>query len=170
MQCLYVLYDERCGLCRTAKVWASTRAAYVPLVFLAAGSDEARRRLLGLNHSAAPEELVAVSDEGEVYRNDAAWIMCLYALEETREWSLRLATPLLRPLARQAFTAISHGRCRLSQWLGLDDHGAAAELRRVPLPACELSATASPLQRVHELVAASSESENEERSHSFRIS
>ena len=93
MERLYVLYDERCGLCRWAREWASTQPAYIALTFLAAGSDEARRLFPGLSESSAPEELVVVGDRGEVYRNDSAWIMCLFALEAYREWANRLATP-----------------------------------------------------------------------------
>lgn len=153
MECLYVLYDDRCGLCRTMKNWAKYQPAFVPLVFLAAGSDRARKMFPGLGGSGAPEELIAVSDEGHVYRNDGAWIMCLYALVETREWALRLGSPLLRPLAKQAFTAVSHGRGTISQWLGLDDHDASERLKRVSVPPCDLQPSASPLQQIHELVA-----------------
>lgn len=153
MRCLYVIYDERCGLCRRARNWASTQPAFVPLVFLAAGSTEAHERFPGLAGSAEPEELVAVSDEGHVYRNEAAWIMCLYALVETREWSLRLGSPLLRPLARQAFTTVSHERGRISRWLGLDDREASERLGRVVVPPCDGPPAASPLQRIHALAA-----------------
>ena len=50
---------------------------------------------------------MVVSDEGAVYRDGSAWIMCLFALEEYRDWANRLAHPLLRPLARQAFALLS---------------------------------------------------------------
>ena len=56
-----------------------------------------------LRQTVSDLELVVVDDSGGVYRNGSAWIMCLYALREYREWSLRLATPALFPLARQAF-------------------------------------------------------------------
>ena len=58
-----------------------------------------------------------VSDEGHIYRDSSAWIMCLYALEDYREWSLRLASPALRPFARQAFAFVSKHRSSISQWL-----------------------------------------------------
>ena len=153
MECLYVLYDDHCGLCRAVKKWAQAQPTFVPLVFVAAGSDRANEIYPGLGDSGEPEELVVVSDEGHVYRHDGAWIMCLYALVETREWSLRLASPMLRPLAKQAFTAISHGRGTVSRWLGLDDYETALDLKKVTLPLyCDLEVAASPLQRVRELV------------------
>ena len=139
MQRLTVLYDDRCGLCRWAKTWARSQRTLVTLEFVAAGSDEARRRFPSLASAGPPEELVAVSDEGHVYRNDSAWILCLYALEDYREWSVRLADPLLRPLARQAFALVSRGRLGISRWLGLTEtEGVAARLRTVEIPPCRL--------------------------------
>ncbi len=145
MQHLYVLYDDRCGLCRWIKGWATEQPAFIPLVFIPAG--EAERLIPGASTPGVPEELVVVSDEGEVYRGDSAWIMCFYALEEFREWSLRLASPALRPLARKAFALVSRHRVNVSDWLGLTDDEAARVFGRVDAPACEIDG--SPLRRIH---------------------
>jgi predicted DCC family thiol-disulfide oxidoreductase YuxK len=142
MQRLYVLYDARCGLCRLARLWASSQPAFIELIFIAAGSDEAKMRFPGLSTSDLPEELIVVSEEGEIYKDSSAWIMCLYALEDYREWSLRLASPLLRPLARQAFVLVSKNRKHISHWLQLSDREAAAVLNRIDAPSCAW--TASP--------------------------
>jgi hypothetical protein len=65
--------------------------------------------------------------------------MCLYALEDFREWSLRLAAPSLRPLARQAFALVSRSRRSISQWLGLlPDAELVDTLSRVEAPACRM--------------------------------
>ncbi len=61
-----------------------------------------------------------ISDSGEVWKGDAAWIMVLWALRETREWSLRLASPALRPLARAACHLLSQNRYTISRWLAGD--------------------------------------------------
>ena len=83
------------------------------------------------------EELVVVSEEGGVYREGNAWIMCLFALEEYRDWANRLAHPLLRPLARQGFALLSGQRSRISRWLSLASEREIAEtLRGVGAPAC----------------------------------
>ncbi|MEO7652540.1 MAG: hypothetical protein ABIZ80_18920 [Bryobacteraceae bacterium] len=66
-----------------------------------------------------PEELVAVSDLGEVYRGDKAWITVLWALRGYRGLARRLASPSLRPLAREAIRVISASRQSLSAWLEL---------------------------------------------------
>jgi predicted DCC family thiol-disulfide oxidoreductase YuxK len=139
MRRLYVLYDARCGLCSWARRWVKGQPAFVELVFLGAESTEALRRFPGLTKPGEPEELIVVSDEGGIYRGGDAWLMCLYALEEFREWSLRLAAPALRPMARQAFALVSRSRSAVSRWLGLlPDAELADTLARVEAPACAI--------------------------------
>jgi predicted DCC family thiol-disulfide oxidoreductase YuxK len=139
MRRLFVLYDERCGLCSWARRWLARQPAFLELSFLPAGSALAAARFPGLVRPGRPEELVVVSDDGGVYRDGSAWIMCLYALQEYREWSLRLAGPTLFPLARQAFALVSRQRGRVSRWLNLASEVEIAEtLRHVPEPPCVL--------------------------------
>jgi len=128
MRALTVLYDARCGFCSSCRTWLEEQRQLVPLEFVSAGSREASRRFPSLAASVAPEELIAVSDEGDVYRGADAWILCLWALDEYREWSFRLAHPSLRPLARRAFEWVSHRRRSLSKLLRLapDDELEAA--------------------------------------------
>src|SRR3954454_14781689 len=138
MEKLYVLYDARCGLCTWAKRWLMRQPSLVHLTFIPAGSVLSERLFPGLGRAGdAPEELVVVSDEGGVYREGSAWIMCLFALEEYRDWANRLAHPLLRPLARQAFALLSRERSRISRWLSLASEVEIAEtLRQVNAPTC----------------------------------
>jgi len=107
-----------------------------------AGSEKAKTMFPELEQIATCNDLVAVSDEGDVYLNNSAWIMALYALEEYRDWACRLAHPLLMPLARQAFEAISHNRHALSRWLRIRrPEEIARELNAVTIPACTLPET-----------------------------
>jgi predicted DCC family thiol-disulfide oxidoreductase YuxK len=115
---LTVLYDARCGLCSNARGWLVGQRQLVPLQMVAAGSEEARRRFPTLA-AEEPAELVVVSDEGDVYRGSNAWIVCLWALEPYRDWSFRLARPMLLPLARHAFEWVSTRRHSLSRALRL---------------------------------------------------
>jgi predicted DCC family thiol-disulfide oxidoreductase YuxK len=115
---LTVLYDARCGLCSTARHWLEGQVQIVPLELVPAGSNEARRRFPTLAGT-EPEELIVVSEEGDVYRDGHAWIVCLWALAEYRDWSFRLARPSLLPLARGAFAWVSTRRHRLSRALHL---------------------------------------------------
>jgi predicted DCC family thiol-disulfide oxidoreductase YuxK len=98
---LTVLYDEGCGLCRTARSWLSTRAQIVPLEFVAAGSGEALRRYPALDPAQTLADITVVADDGGVYVGDAAWLVCLWALDGYRGLAARLAQPGLRPLARR---------------------------------------------------------------------
>src|SRR4029079_2746171 len=84
-----------------------------------------------------PEELIVISDEGGIYRDTQAYIMCLYALIEYREWSMRLATPALMPLARKAFHLIAKNRLRISELLNLEGDKLAQQLNSVPPPFCD---------------------------------
>ena len=133
---MFVLYDGRCGLCRDIKRWLEREPAYVPLYLLPAGSPEALARFPGV----ATAELAVISDTGQVWVGDRAFLMCLWALKEYRSWAMRLATPALLPFARQAFAALSSGRFAISALLGLRGEAEIQQaMRGVPLPACEVT-------------------------------
>jgi predicted DCC family thiol-disulfide oxidoreductase YuxK len=137
MEKLYVLYDPRCELCRRLKEWLLVQRCWLTLCLVAARSEEAKAMFPEIEQMASENDLAVVSDEGQVYLNNNAWIMALYALEEYRDWACRMAHPLLAPLARQAFATISRNRYAISRWLragGPED--IANELRRVPLEPC----------------------------------
>ena len=137
MRKLYVLYDSRCELCGRLQRWLREQEAWLELETIPAGSAEVREMFPGLEQIASANELVVVSDEGEVYLDNRAWIMCLFALVRYREWARRLAHPLLMPLARQAYEALSRNRYLISRWLsGFSTEAIAAELRHVSLPTC----------------------------------
>ena len=140
MEKLYVLYDPRCELCTRLKEWLLAQRSWVGLCLIPAGSTKADKLFPELKQIASENDLVVISDEGWVYKNDRAWIMALYALEEYRKWASRLAHPLLLPLARQAFAAISRNRHALSRWLGgADTQALAGELRQIHLEPCAVS-------------------------------
>jgi hypothetical protein len=77
--------------------------------------------------------------------------MVLYAMVEYRDWAARLTHPLLMPLARHAFAALSNNRHTLSRWLSSEDPEAiAGELRQVELEPCPLPAANLPLSRIED--------------------
>jgi len=127
MRKLTVLYDATCGFCVRCKEWLERQPAFLELECLWAQSPEVQKRFPGVV-GGGPAELIVISDEGGVYRGARAWIMCLYALREYREWSLRLARPAFFPLARRAFEVLSKSRGWLTRLLGL---GVAEELASV---------------------------------------
>lgn len=113
MRELTVLYDAQCGLCRRAQAWLISKPKYVDLVFVPASSDEARSRYPQLNHSLTLSDLTVISDQGAVYSGPKAWLMCLWALREYREWALRLSSPELLPTAKRVISMISQNRYQL---------------------------------------------------------
>ena len=145
MNTLYVLYDERCAICKRLKEWLLVQRSWIGLSMISAGSARAKAMFPSLDQIAGSNDLVVISDAGEVYLNNHAWIMCLYALEEYRDWALRLASPLLLPLARQAFETLSKNRQAISRWLGSEERQLATELAAEPLEACPTSPAAQTL-------------------------
>ncbi len=151
MQKLCVLYDPKCELCCRLKDWILVQRSWIGIAVLEAGSEKARRLFPELEQIATKDDLAVISDEGAVYLNNRAWIMVLYAMVDYREWAARLTHPLLAPLARQAFAALSKNRHILSRWLSAEDPEAiAGELRQVELHPCALPAANRPVSSVRE--------------------
>jgi predicted DCC family thiol-disulfide oxidoreductase YuxK len=112
MKTLTILYDENCNLCRRIKAWLQTQSKYVDLDFIPAGSDAARRRYPQLDHAATLKELTVVSDEGNYYRGEKGWLMCLWALRNYRGWAIRFSSPEMAPMARRLVAKVSSLRFR----------------------------------------------------------
>jgi predicted DCC family thiol-disulfide oxidoreductase YuxK len=79
-----------------------------------------------------------ISDAGEAWFGDRAWIIVLWALREYRGCAGKLASPLLLPLARQAFAAISRNRTVFSRWLGYGVAELRSNLSEIAIPPCEI--------------------------------
>ena len=134
---LTVLYDAECGFCVRCRWWLIHQPKYVEMDFCPAGSPEVHERYPELSAPGTVEELVVVDDDGGVYRGTDAWLMCLWALVEYREWADWLSGPATRHLARGAFALDSDNRKKISGWLGLiPEADIAEEMRRAEPPRC----------------------------------
>lgn len=150
MNKLYVLYDPKCELCCRLKNWILVQRSWIGLALVEQGSVKAKRLFPELDRIATKEDLAVISDEGAVYLNDRAWIMVLYAMVEYRDWAARLTHPLLMPLARHAFAALSKNRHFISSVLSPENTEALArELRKEELGPCAVPAGA-PVSTVRE--------------------
>lgn len=130
-----IVYDAACGLCTRMKDWIRQQAPLVGLRFVASGSSEARRRFPQLPAG----EVAVVADTGEVWLGNRAWIVCLWALRGYRDLALRLTSPLLVLLAREAFTVVSRNRYALSSVLRLrNERELEQQLRKVVVPKCQI--------------------------------
>jgi predicted DCC family thiol-disulfide oxidoreductase YuxK len=137
MEKLYVLYDPKCELCERLKDWLLVQRTWLGLSMIPAGSEKAHKMFPELEGMVKCNDLAVISDDGEVYLNNSAWIMALYALEEYREWACRLAHPMIAPFARQAFEMISKNRNTISGWLSHDrPEEIGGELKKIPLTPC----------------------------------
>ena len=115
MKRLTVIYDGACALCLRCADFLAGARTLVPLELLSCQSQDARERF-----GAVPwlgEELVCVSDEGDVWIGPAAFLVCMWALADYREWSYRLSGPALAPLAERFFVAISSQRARIASFV-----------------------------------------------------
>ncbi len=140
MKKLTVLYDNRCEFCRRCSRWLGLQEKFLELELLPYDSAQVPERFPGLELDG--NDLVVVSDEGDVYIGSQAFIMCLWALQDYREWSVRLSSPVLLPLARKAFNLLSLNRGWLSSVLNLwGEESLADSIRReaVPEESCDLS-------------------------------
>lgn len=118
-------FDARCGLCVTTMRWLAGQHQLIPL--------------LCIPKNEGVDDLVVCADTGEVWRGDSAWLMAIWALDDFRGWSYRLASPELLPLARQAFAMLSANRGLISHWFGLKaDADLAARLSEVTVPECSI--------------------------------
>ncbi len=132
---LSVMYDAACGICTGVKDWIGRQTPLVELEFVAADSAEARRRFPQLPAG----ELAVIANTGEVWLGNHAWIVCLWALRDYRGWAVRLSSPLLSLMAREAFAAISNNRFALSDRFHLrSDLELERQLRKVMIPKCEV--------------------------------
>ncbi|WP_437286894.1 DCC1-like thiol-disulfide oxidoreductase family protein [Sorangium sp. So ce406] len=111
-----VLYDADCALCVRCRMWMGRQAALVEIEFLPAGSSEAAARFGDVPWLG--EDLVVVSDRGEVWAGPAAFIVALWALERYREWSYRLSGDTLSKVAEGFFHALSGNRKWIAGWFG----------------------------------------------------
>jgi predicted DCC family thiol-disulfide oxidoreductase YuxK len=130
-----IVYDAACGLCMRAKDWITQQAPLVGLQFVPSDSSEARRKFPQLPAG----ELAVVANTGEVWLGNHAWIVCLWALQGYRDLALRLTSPLLVLMAREAFTVVSRNRYALSGMLKLrNEREIEQQLRKVVVPRCQI--------------------------------
>jgi predicted DCC family thiol-disulfide oxidoreductase YuxK len=135
MQQLTVLYDPTCGFCVTCRQWLAKQHKLIPMRFVPQGSSKAKALYPNLTYrtdaQGRPDELVVIDDQGKVYRDDKAWVMCFYALRDYRGLSMTLAKPGMAGLARRAYTLASGKRRLISTLLGKEEE-VVRTLRETP--------------------------------------
>jgi predicted DCC family thiol-disulfide oxidoreductase YuxK len=125
---LLVLFDPTCALCQRCRSWMLRQDSYVPITFLACTEQEARARFGDLPWLG--DELIVVGDGGEVWVGPAAFLTCLWALRDWREWSYRLAGPSFAPLAERFFHLLSSRRRSIAALFDHQCEGGTCHVRR----------------------------------------
>ncbi len=132
MNTLTIFYDARCGLCSRFRRWMLEQPAHVRLEFLPYDSAQARTRCPELPDLRADQEIVVMGDDGSLWQGAGAWVTCLWALRDYREWSMRLATPAMQGIARKVVHWVSSNRISLSRLMRLrGDEALKAEVAEV---------------------------------------
>jgi predicted DCC family thiol-disulfide oxidoreductase YuxK len=125
---LTVLFDPGCALCRRCRVWMEGQATYVELDFVACTGAEAQARFGDIPWLG--DELVVVGDGGEVWVGPAAFLTCLWALVDWREWSYRLAAPAFVPMVERFFLMVSSRRKSLAALVSHECNDGSCRIRR----------------------------------------
>ncbi len=138
MKTLTIFHDARCGLCGKFRTWLEAQPKRVPVEFVPFDSPEAAKRFPGLLAMRADRDVVVLADDGRWWQGTAAWLTCLWTTWEYREWSFRLASPVLQPLVKKAVHLLSENRLTISRLLAIRGDGQlAAALDSLPTPACK---------------------------------
>ena len=58
-------------------------------------------------------QVIAMSDTGDIYQGDSAWITILWALRDYRRWAIRLARPAWRKHAKTAVHYLARNRRKI---------------------------------------------------------
>jgi predicted DCC family thiol-disulfide oxidoreductase YuxK len=124
---LTILFDPACSLCQRSRAWMLGQEPYVELRFVPCSGEEARARYGDIPWLG--DEIVVVADTGEVWAGPAAFLTCLWALVEWREWSYRLSGPAFAPLAERFFRALSSRRKGIAAFLDHDCEDGACRVR-----------------------------------------
>lgn len=102
---LTVLYDATCPICRRARSWVENQQRLVPVRFVTAGSEDARRRFPGIDVASTLTDVTVITDEGAVLRGENAWIAVLWAVARTRPTANAIAQGRRRLLFRSVVGA-----------------------------------------------------------------
>ena len=104
MNALFVFYDGECGLCAKARKRLAGMAQRVPLLFVPHQDAQVHAIFPALASLDPDQQVIAMSDTGDIYRGDSAWITILWALRDYRSWACRLARPAWRKHAKAQCT------------------------------------------------------------------
>ena len=137
MNKLTVFYDHNCGLCRACRRWLTRQPTYFEIEFVPYDSLAARAICPEIGKLDPGRQIVAMADNGDLYRGGAAWVMCLYATREHRPLAMKLANPLLLPIAKKICALVASKRLSISALLRLKSDRELADAAEAIDDKCE---------------------------------
>jgi predicted DCC family thiol-disulfide oxidoreductase YuxK len=119
MKHIYAFYDGACGLCQQCRTMLTKEGQIIPVIFLPYQSLDALH-LCPVLYSLEPHrQIVAMTDTGDIYQGERAWLLLLWATHRWRDLSYTLAGPMFRGLVTKAVELISKNRLGISRVLKL---------------------------------------------------
>ena len=109
IQAITVLYDSECAFCRRCRKWILSQHKRMPIEFMSIHSPDLDQKYPALSKNKL-DQLVVITDRGDVYYKDKAFVICLYALSEYYEWSFKLSEPMFLPMVRKVYQIVSRYR------------------------------------------------------------
>ena len=139
---LEIIYDDRCALCQRCAAKLTTEPAYIKLKPISRTHAANHHQYKHLMQNIGQDEMVAVGNDGSVYRGEKAYLMCLWATRRWRKLSIRLSRPALRGAVRSACHLIARSRHLISGLISVDDdEQIATKLKQADPPRCVSNST-----------------------------
>ncbi len=108
MRCITLFYDPTL-LSPTAQGWIRSEEKYVPIHFVSSRDPRLAAIAPGLDPATLTEHLLAVDDEGRVWRDGKAELLVLWALRRYRGRALRIRHPSRLPFMRLNLNWVAGG-------------------------------------------------------------
>jgi hypothetical protein len=117
MKTLHLLYDAQNEFALRCRCWLTSQPAVVRLEFIPFQAPELMAKFPGIDPYREKNSVLAVTDEGAVYAGPQAYVVCLFVLDEYRQWAERLSDPTLLPFAAGAINFFASLGGKIPRWV-----------------------------------------------------
>lgn len=121
-----ILYDSECGMCVRLKEWVLAQPAYLSIEAIPMQSKECHERYPDLEDRIQAGQFLCIDNNGAVYVDAEARILCLWALKKYRSISFTVARTPMRSLLTMLMEKISRNRHAISDLIGLSKQQGSA--------------------------------------------
>jgi len=118
---LTIFYDDLCPICVTACDWMKRRNSYVELEFLKQSEAQTKQRFGDFLIRDGVQQFIVIADDKDVYRGNAARMVCFSALKGFRLLAYLLGNPLSFRISDFLLEWFARNRYRISKILLLKE-------------------------------------------------